>query len=80
VLFDLLNIITMSGFFTQGNSSELRGEHNYMLTDSEINPSEYDENTFVAIQRTDWFLSLQIRASNEGMKVICIHEAAQAEK
>ena len=50
------------------------------VANDEINPSEYDENTFVAIQYTDWFLSLQIRASNEETKVICIHEAAQAEK
>jgi hypothetical protein len=48
------------------------------IANDEINPSEYDESTFVAIQYTDWFLSLLIRDGNEGMKVICISEAALA--
>ncbi len=50
------------------------------VANGEINPSDYNESTLVAIQYTDWFLSLQIRASNEETVVICIHEAARAEK
>jgi hypothetical protein len=50
------------------------------VANSDIDPKQYDQNTFVAIQRSDWFLSLQMKADNDEMKVISIHEAARVRK
>lgn len=38
------------------------------------------QDTFIAVSKQDWFLGLIMQSSNEGLQVVCIGEAAQAEK
>ena len=66
--------------------SELTHEENLMLlkafASGEIEESKVDENALFAIEKQDWFLSLQMAASpgNENMNIILIGPAAEAEK
>lgn len=47
---------------------------------NEINRKALTPDTFVAIEKQDWFLGLMMQSGNPDLKVVNVGDAAQAEK